>query len=181
MSSSPTPSGHRVCGSTRTAASPSWSSVSDVGLFTPIFTTDALVAATGGRAWLQAMLDVERALAAAGAEVGVIPVDAAAAIAAACHAERFDADEIGHAGRLGGTPVIPLVAALRIAAGEEAADWVHWGATSQDVLDSAAMLVVSRASALIDGDLARVADACAVLTEEHRGTLMAGRTLLQHA
>ena len=151
------------------------------GLFGAIFTSDELLAATGDTAWLQAMLDVEAALAAAEAAAGIVPDAAAAAIARACVAGHFDAGEIGRAARLGGNPVIPLVRALSDAAGAEAGEWVHWGATSQDILDSAAMLVTQRAFGLIDADLLGLADSCAALAETHRDTMMAGRTLLQHA
>jgi len=151
------------------------------GLFEPILTTDELLEATSARAWLQALLDVEAALAGAEADVGIVPPEAAAAIAEVCAAGRFDPGEIGRAARLGGNPVIPLVEALSAAVEGDARDWVHWGATSQDILDSAAMLVTRRAFALIDADLVRLADGCAALAVDHRHTLMAGRTLLQHA
>jgi 3-carboxy-cis,cis-muconate cycloisomerase len=151
------------------------------GLFEPILTTDALLAATSDRAWLQAMLDVEAALATAQAEVGLVPADAAAAIARCCTADRFDIGALGRAARAGGNPVIPLVHELTAAVPGPAGDWVHWGATSQDILDTAAMLVTRAALELVDADLLRLADAGAVLAERHRGTLLAGRTLLQHA
>jgi 3-carboxy-cis,cis-muconate cycloisomerase len=96
------------------------------GLFSPIFTTDQLLTATSDRAWLQAMLDVEAALAVAEAEVGVIPAAAAPAIVAECRADLYDAGLLGRAGRLGGNPVIPLVQALTARVAGEPADWVHW-------------------------------------------------------
>jgi 3-carboxy-cis,cis-muconate cycloisomerase len=150
-------------------------------LFAPIFTTDALLDATGDTAWLQAMLDAEAALAGAEAECGLIPVAAAAAIAAVCEAARFDAAELGRAARRGGNPVIPLVAALTDKVPAEVRSWVHWGATSQDILDTAAMLIAKRAGLMIDADLGRLGAACARLARDHRDTLMAGRTLLQQA
>jgi len=144
--------------------------------FTPIFVPEALQDAVSGEAWLRAMLDVEAALAAAGAAEGVIPAEAAAAIAAASPA----LDGIGVAARAAGNPVVPLVRALRESAGD-AARWVHFGATSQDVLDSAAMLVARRALGPVLEELDAVVGDCARLAREHRGTLMAGRTLLQQA
>ncbi|MDQ3708321.1 MAG: lyase family protein, partial [Actinomycetota bacterium] len=81
----------------------------------------------------------------------------------------------------GGNPVIPLVRALTAAVPGHAAGWVHWGATSQDILDSAAMLAARRALGPLLDDLDGAADAAARLASEHRGTLMAGRTLLQQA
>ena len=137
--------------------------------------------AVSGRAWLQALLDAERALAAAEARVGVIPADAAEAIAAACRAERFDAEAIGHQGRAAGNPVEPLVRTLTDAVEGKAAGYVHWGATSQDILDTAAMLVSRGALDLIVHAVAGVADECARLAETHRSTPIAGRTLLQQA
>ncbi len=151
------------------------------GLFAPIFVSDAAAAATSDRAWLQAMLDAEAALAGAEADVGVIPRAAAEAIARACVAEAFDVDEVGRAGRAGGNPAIPLVAALREQIGGDAAGFVHWGATSQDVIDTAAMLVVARALAPVTADLDGLAAGAARLAEAHRDTPMVARTLLQHA
>jgi 3-carboxy-cis,cis-muconate cycloisomerase len=151
------------------------------GLFTSLFVPDAVAEAVADEAWVRAMLDVEAALADAEAEVGVVPGDAAEAIAAACGRVRLDPGELGVAGRSSGNPVVPLVRALRDAVGGEAARWVHSGATSQDVLDSAAMLVARRALVPVVTELDGVAAACARLAREHRGTPMAGRTLLQQA
>src|SRR6266508_1610765 len=95
-----------------------------------------LAEATNAMAWLQAMLDVEAALADAQGTVDVIPADAAAAIAAACRAEHFDATVFDEAA-LGGVPVIGLVERLRAAVGEDAAQYVHRGATSQHIMDTA--------------------------------------------
>jgi 3-carboxy-cis,cis-muconate cycloisomerase len=150
-------------------------------MFSPITTTDDLLESTGDRAWLQAMLDSEAALVLAEAEVGVVPVEAADAISQCCRAERFDPVELGRAARAGGNPVIPLVQALTSIVDPDARLWVHWGATSQDVLDTAAVLVAKRAVESIAADLARLAQGCDALAESHRHTLMAGRTLLQPA
>ena len=155
--------------------------MSSEGLFDAIFVPPALREAVSDRAWLQAMLDAERALAAAEARAGVIPADAAEAIAAACSADRFDPAEIGAQGRATAAPVEPLVRALREEVGGEAAGYVHWGATTQDILDTAAMLVAMRARALIKADAEAVAAACAALADRHRRTLMPARTLMQQA
>lgn len=151
------------------------------GLFGPIVTTDALLEATSDRAWVQAMLDAEAALVQAEEVLGIVPAGSAAAIAQACQADRFDIDAIGRASRLGGSPIIPLVAGLRDKVGDPAGQWVHWGATSQDILDTASMLVARRSTALIDADLSGLCEAAAELCDRHRSTLMVGRTLLQHA
>jgi 3-carboxy-cis,cis-muconate cycloisomerase len=149
-------------------------------VFERLFVPDWLLAAVSDRAWLQAMLDAERSLASAEAQAGVIPADAAEAIAAVCEADRYDADDLATQGRAAGNPVEPLVRALAEAVGE-AGQYVHWGATSQDVLDTAAMLVARDAVGMIRERLDRAADACAALADTHRATPMVGRTLLQQA
>ena len=126
-------------------------------------------------AWLRAFLETERALATAQAKVGVISQEAAAAVVAACAGD-FDAAALAEAGRRAGNPVEPLVQALR-----EHAEFVHWGATSQDILDTAAALVAREATTLIAAELDGVARACAELADRHRSTVMAARTLLQQA
>jgi 3-carboxy-cis,cis-muconate cycloisomerase len=150
-------------------------------MFDRIFVPDEFREALSDRAWLQAMLDAERALAAAEARAGVIPPEAAEAIASACEWERFDPAELGEQGRSAGNPVEPLVRALTAAVEGDAARYVHWGATSQDILDTAAMLVSRRVLDLLLEALAEVARECATLAEAHRETPMAARTLLQQA
>jgi 3-carboxy-cis,cis-muconate cycloisomerase len=137
-------------------------------------------------AWLQAMLDVEAALAGAEAQAGVIPATAAEAIAACCDAAAFDADEIGREASAdpSGTPVPALVSALtaRVAASSEsAAGYVHWGATSQDVMDTALMLIIRRSVVPLARDIASAAQTAASLAGAHRSDPMLGRTLLQPA
>jgi 3-carboxy-cis,cis-muconate cycloisomerase len=149
-------------------------------LFESIFVPRVLREATGDGAWLQALLDAERALAAAEARAGVIPEDAARAIAAACDHATFDPVQLGEQGHRVGNPVEPLVRALRAAAGD-AERFVHFGATSQDILDTAAMIVSRRSLAPIVAALDRVAQVCADLAERGRELPIAGRTLLQQA
>ncbi len=149
--------------------------------FSAIFVPQELRDAVSERAWLQAMLDAERALATAGAGVGLVPEDAAARIAEACRAELYDAGRIADAGREVGNPAEPLVRELRGAVGGDAADYVHLGATSQDIVDTAAMLVTRRAVDLVLLELERLAAGCAALAGTHRSTPMAARTLLQQA
>ncbi len=149
--------------------------------FDGLFVAPDLRAAVSDRAWVEAMLEAERALANAESLVGVVPAHVAGPIAEACRVELFDVAAIVAAGRSSGNPAEPLVGALRELVGGEAADYVHYGATSQDIVDSAAMLVVRRALALVDADLGGVAEACAALARAHRLTPMAARTLLQQA
>ena len=138
--------------------------------------------ATSDRAWLVAMLEVEAGLADAESAVGLVPVEAAAAIRAACEAvDRFDIDQLGREAIAAANPVVPLVRALTRAVPAEAAAYVHLGATSQDIVDTALMLIAKRGLGLLLADLEGLAAGCAHLAERHRDALMAGRTLLQQA
>jgi 3-carboxy-cis,cis-muconate cycloisomerase len=154
---------------------------SEGGLFDGVLARGAGRAAVSDEAWLAAMLAVEAALASASAAAGVIPSTAAHSIAAACRSLRPDPAAIGRAAAAHGTPVLPLVEAIRAAVPESDREFVHRGATSQDVLDSAAMLVAKRAIAEIRSDLEGAAAAAAGLAKAHRDTPMVGRTLLQQA
>jgi 3-carboxy-cis,cis-muconate cycloisomerase len=132
--------------------------------------------------WLQAMLDTEAALARALERAGLAEAGAGVAVTAAAQADRFDAAEIGRQAALTGNPVPALVRTLADslpAGGPREA--VHRGATSQDIIDTAMMLLARRAIDVIDTDLAVAADRAAVLAETHAATVMAGRTLLQQA
>jgi 3-carboxy-cis,cis-muconate cycloisomerase len=149
--------------------------------FAPIFVPAALRGAVSDGAWLAAMLEAERALARAEASVGVIPAAAADAIAAACEPAGYDVEAVCADGRAVANPAEPLVRVLRERVGGDAARHVHFGATSQDVVDTAAMLVARRACELVATELDGAAAGCARLAAEHRSTPMAGRTLLQQA
>jgi len=149
--------------------------------FAPIFVPAVLREAVSDEAWLEAMVDAERALTNAESLVGIVPAWAAAAIAEQCEPDRFELAAILEQGRAVGNPAEPLVRALRESVGGDAARWVHFGATSQDVVDTAAMLVARAAVELICDELDGAAAACARLAEEYRDTPMAGRTLLQQA
>ena len=155
------------------------------GLLGPLSGGSRADAELSDRALLQAMLDAEGALAVASARVGIVPDQAAAAIAGACRADRFDPDDLGRRAGAAGNPVVPLVRDLteRVAeaAGPEAARWVHHGATSQDILDTAVALVAARALQPVLDDLDGAARAAAVLADRHRATVMAARTLGQQA
>lgn len=151
------------------------------GPFNAIFVPDALAEALSDRAWIQALLSFEAALASAEGRVGVIPSQAAERIAAVCRSDDFDAEAIAHAGRDAGNPAAPLVAELRERVGGGAARYVHWGATSQDAVDTAAMLVARRTLDLILADLEAVVSRCASIAKDQRATLVVGRTLLQQA
>jgi 3-carboxy-cis,cis-muconate cycloisomerase len=149
--------------------------------FESIFVPATLGDAVSDAAWIAAMVEVEAALARAESRAGVIPADAAELILAAYAGGVVDARRLIDEGRTSGTPVEPLVRALRARVDSGAARYVHFGATSQDIVDSAAMLVAQRALSLIDEELAAVESLCAGLAQRHRDTPMAARTLLQQA
>jgi 3-carboxy-cis,cis-muconate cycloisomerase/3-oxoadipate enol-lactonase len=155
------------------------------GLLGPLFGGSRADAELSDRALVRAMVDAERALAVASAQAEVVPQPAAAAIAAACQLGRFDPDDLGRRSLAAGNPVVPLVwdltKAVEGAGGPAVARWVHHGATSQDILDTAASLVAVRALGPILDDLAGAAQAAAGLAVRHRATIMAGRTLGQQA
>ncbi|MGV9622343.1 3-carboxy-cis,cis-muconate cycloisomerase [Streptomyces tendae] len=151
-------------------------------LLAPGWTGSPAASATGDRAYLRALLDAEAALTRAQAALGLAPAEAADAVgAAAADPAAFDAHSLAERARGGGNPVIPLVADLTRAVGETYGPYVHRGATSQDILDTATMLVAARTLDLLLPDLARTEGALARLAAEHRDTPMPGRTLTQHA
>ncbi|MGW6916322.1 lyase family protein [Kitasatospora sp. NPDC054939] len=156
----------------------------DSGLLSPVRAGLPIEAAVDDTAWLQAMLDAEAALARAQAALGTVPPAAAAAITRTARAEHFDLRALALAARETANPVVGLVRALTAAvaaADPAAAEYVHRGSTSQDVLDTGAMLVARRALALVRTDLGATAAALARLADAHRGTVLAGRTLALHA
>jgi 3-carboxy-cis,cis-muconate cycloisomerase len=149
------------------------------GLFGGVFAAGSV--AVDDTAWLQAMLDAEAGLARALERAGLAPAGSGEAVTAAANAADFSADELGGLAALTGNPVPGLARALARRVPQTAAGAVHRGATSQDIIDTAAMLLARR---VIDGvlaDLARAADAAAGLAAAHRSTIMIGRTLLQQA
>ncbi|MGW1709693.1 3-carboxy-cis,cis-muconate cycloisomerase [Streptomyces sp. NPDC002206] len=154
---------------------------SDAGLLAPGRAGSPAEATTGDSAFLQAMLDAEAALTRAQSACGLAPAEAGRAVTETADAGRFDVRDLALRARSGGNPVIPLVADLTAAVPEDARPYVHRGATSQDILDTAAMLVASRTLATVLDDLERAAGEVARHATTHRDTQMAGRTLTQHA
>ena len=154
---------------------------SDTGLLAPGWTGSPAASATSDTAYLRALLDAESALTRAQAALDLAPAEAATAVTTAADADRFDVRSLVERSRAGGNPVIPLVADLTKAVGGEYGPYVHRGATSQDIMDTATMLVASRTLDLVLGDLARTERALSGLAAAHRDTAMPGRTLTQHA
>jgi 3-carboxy-cis,cis-muconate cycloisomerase len=153
-------------------------------LLAPLFSSAAMRAVCDDAACLQYMLDFEAALARAEAAVGVIPASASPPIAKACRAEAFALAALAEAATRSGNLAIPLVKALTAAvakADADAARYVHWGATSQDVIDTATMLTLRAAIDALLPDLDRAIAGFARLAKQHRDTAMVARTWLQHA
>ena len=151
------------------------------GLLDRLFGSPAVDAEISDVAFVRAMLDAEAAIAQAQADSDIIPPAAADAIARACEAASFDINQLGIDAQASGNPVVPLVRALELTLPDSARPWVHHGATSQDIIDTALMLMARRAgiALLTDGDAAVVG--CAALADRHRNTVMAARTLGQQA
>lgn len=146
-----------------------------------LFSTPSMSDAFSPTAHVRAMLAFEAALARAEARAGILPQEAARAIAAACDVEHFDVASLYREAATAGTPAIPLVRMLTERVEGEARKYVHWGATSQDAIDTALMLQMRAGLDLLIAGLLNVCASCATLVEKHRYTLMAGRTLLQQA
>jgi 3-carboxy-cis,cis-muconate cycloisomerase len=147
-------------------------------------TTDALAEAFCDRSLIAAMLQFEVALARAEARAGVIPAWCADAIAASADPDMFDAGAIAAAARDSGTIAIAFVERLTARVRElnpKSAGFVHWGATSQDVTDTALVLILARARPLLGAHHERLLDALGRLSDQHAATVMLGRTLLQPA
>jgi len=155
-----------------------------MNLFDPIFRWEPVAKLFRDDSYLQAMLDFEAALAAAEAACGLIPSSAANVIAAKCRVELFDKQKLTEAANLAGNLAIPLVKQLKalVAADKKhAAGFVHWGATSQDTIDTALVLQLRDALPLISADLEKLCDRLVKMADQHRHTPIVARTWMQHA
>ena len=152
----------------------------DSAIYGTLYGSDAMRAVFDDHAGLRRMLHVEAALARVQARLGLIPADAAAGIAAAAARVTLDDATLAASVRNVGYPVVGLVAALAREAGE-AGRWTHWGATTQDIMDTALALQLRDALALLRDEIAAAARGLRRLADRHRGTVMPGRTHLQHA
>ena len=157
----------------------------DSAIFADMFGTPAMRAVFSDLAFLARCAEVEAALARSQARLGIIPVEAASAItkAAAAIAETprsLDLARLKRETETVGYPILPLVRQLADRAGE-AGRWLHWGATTQDIMDTAVVLQIRAGLDLIEADLAATRGHLADLARRHRDTPMAGRTHLQHA
>jgi 3-carboxy-cis,cis-muconate cycloisomerase len=154
------------------------------GLLDSLFRTDAVREIFSDRGRLQGMLDFEAALAQATARAGAIPDTAGSQIASQCRAELFDLETLSRGTANAGNPAIPMVSALTAlveSKDRDAARFVHWGATSQDAMDTGLVLQLRRALELIDAGMANLSDALAGLAARHKRTPVAGRTWMLQA
>jgi len=145
-----------------------------------LYGSDAMRAVFDERAYFQRMLDAEAALARAEGRLGIIPAEAASAITAAARFENLDPAVLAASARSVGYPVVGLVRELSRAAGE-AGRWTHWGATTQDIMDTATVLQARAGLRPVRAELAAVRAAPAGQAARHRDTVMAGRKQLQQA
>jgi 3-carboxy-cis,cis-muconate cycloisomerase len=155
-----------------------------MGLFDELFYSDPMLAVFSDANRLRRMLDFEAALASAETACGLIPESAASAIADECKIDDLDIQSIRKGAAKTGTLALPVVKQLTEAVRRkdaEAAKYVHWGATSQDAIDSGFMLQAREALTLVESSISRLCVELAVLAERHAGTLMPGRTWLQQA
>jgi 3-carboxy-cis,cis-muconate cycloisomerase len=152
----------------------------DSAIFRDVFAAPAMRGAFSDEAAVRRWVEVEVALAAAEARSGVIPKEAAEAIRRGARADIVDLAKLKAETDLVGYPIVGVVHQLAKQVGE-AGRYVHWGATTQDIMDTAAVLQVREGLALVEADLAAIDAALAGLADRHRRTVMAGRTHLQHA
>ncbi|HET7882723.1 MAG TPA: adenylosuccinate lyase family protein [Acetobacteraceae bacterium] len=145
-----------------------------------LYGSSAMRAVFDEQTYFQRMLDVEAALARVQAQLGIIPQDAAQAITRAARVDNLSTQELAASARKVGYPVVGVVAELSRAAGD-AGGWTHWGATTQDIMDTATVLQLRDGLALIRTGLHQLVAALAARAQQHRHTVMAGRTHLQQA
>jgi 3-carboxy-cis,cis-muconate cycloisomerase len=150
-------------------------------ILSDVFGTDKMRAVFEDRSLVQCWLDVEAALARAQARVGLVPHEAAAEITRVARAESIDLEALRRGTNLVGYPILPLVRQLSALCDENTAGYVHWGATTQDIMDTGCILQLRRADSLLTEDLARLINELVTLARQYRDTPMAGRTHGQQA
>ncbi|MGH6672984.1 MAG: 3-carboxy-cis,cis-muconate cycloisomerase [Xanthobacteraceae bacterium] len=156
-------------------------SLIDSAVFRDIFSTEAMRRVFSDENRVQKYLDFEAALARAQARLGVIPREAADEICRHCNAAEIDFDKLKRQTERIGYPVLPVVQQLVALCRDGLGEWCHWGATTQDITDTATVMQIREALMLLETDLDGIADALAALARKHRDTPMAGRSNLQQA
>ncbi|KAK3636421.1 hypothetical protein LTR56_014208 [Elasticomyces elasticus] len=150
-------------------------------LFKNLFGTAEIRAVFEDKAYIQRCIDVETALARAQAKVGIIPEQTGAKITNACSSVKLDYDKLSDETEVVGYPILPLVRQLTTACGDDAGKYVHWGATTQDIQDTATVLQMKAGLEIVEQKLRSIATILGDLAKRYRDTPMAGRTHLQHA
>ena len=150
-------------------------------IFRDFYGTDKMRMVFEDRSLVQYWLDVEAALARAQARVGLLPADAAEEITRTARAEAIDLEELRRGTNLVGYPILPLVRQLSSLCDERTAGYIHWGATTQDIMDTACVLQLREADRLLKEDLAQLIERLSALARRYRERPMAGRTHGQHA
>lgn len=156
-------------------------SPSDSRVFAPLFNSSAMAEIFSDEQFVRCLLEVEGSLARVQGQLGVIPAEAAEQIASQAGTLSVDFDQLRSGTERAGFPVIELVRQLRAHVGNDTADYVHWGATTQDVMDTALVLQIRAAIAILEPGLKTLIQSLARLADQHRHTLMAGRTHSQQA
>src|SRR6187397_484522 len=157
------------------------STILDSAVFRDIFTTEAMRNVFSDESRVQKYLDFEAALARAQAKLGIIPKEAAAEIVRHCSADKIDMAKLKEATEKIGYPVLPVVQQLVKLCKDGLGEWSHWGATTQDITDTATIMQIREALAIIEKDIDDISDALAALARKYRDTPMAGRSNLQQA
>src|SRR5450631_1937985 len=153
----------------------------DSSLFGNYFSSEAMREVFSDENRIRKYLDIEAALATVQGRLGIIPSDAAAEIAANCVLDRIDMNRLSAQTERAGSPVVGLVQQLSAACKDGLGEYCHWGATTQDVTDTATILQIREALDLVRADLGAISDSLADLARRHRDTPMVGRSYLQHA
>jgi 3-carboxy-cis,cis-muconate cycloisomerase len=150
-------------------------------LLNQLFDADTVEKTFSDRSRLQGMLDFESALAKAEAKLGIIPQSAAKSIQTKCHADLFDLNALAQSATSAGNLAIPMLKQLTALVDEKSAGFIHWGATSQDAIDTGLILQLRDALNFIENDLTELCEILASLAKQHRNTPLVARTWMQHA
>jgi 3-carboxy-cis,cis-muconate cycloisomerase len=156
-------------------------SLFDSAVFRDVFTTPAMRQVWSDENRVQKYLDFEKALAVAQARLKIIPQEACDEIVKHCDAKEYDMAKLKEATERIGYPVLPVVQQLVKLCKDGLGEWSHWGATTQDITDTATIMVIREALALVGQEIDGICDALAALAKKYRDTPMAGRSNLQQA
>src|SRR5882672_9126887 len=157
------------------------STILDSAVFRDIFTTEKMRAVFSDENRVQKYLDFEAALARAQAPLGIIPQDACDEIVKHCKADKIDMAKLKETTERIGYPVLPVVQQLVKLCKDGLGEWSHWGATTQDITDTATVMQIREALDIVEADIDAISDALAALAKKYRDTPMAGRSNLQQA